>query len=171
MSILLALCCFVIPAKSQNANYPLAITISPENSTVQLPKNRKDFFEIRFKGTIENQGLQDIKVVSPEAQQIIPHPYLINANGVEARFWDGSFCAPSFKQEDMIVLKAGGKLNFKFLWHIFIHNFSQKPGKYSFSVRYSYKDKDNFIVGVPKEGLTEIESSWSNEVEVEILDD
>jgi hypothetical protein len=171
-SILLILAFFITPAKSQKQQYPLAITISPENSTVRLPKKEDDWFDIDFKGTMKNQSSRNIEVVSAEAYKIYPHPYLIKVNGTEARFWSGDFmCAPPFKEQNKVVLKPGGKLDFKFSWHVFVKGFSRKAGKYTFSIRYSYESEDTITMGASKSGLDEVESEWSNEVEVEVVED
>lgn len=147
------------------------LTISTLETTYKLPKegSEKNWFDLSIDCIITNTTDSILRLVSPNAYRISPHPWIVKMNGKSAHQWPGDFmCAPSFTEENKLTLKAHQQINVTFTWHTFIANFEQSPGLKKFRLKYHLMEAavvNRYVKDIQKD-LKEIESDWSNEISV-----
>jgi hypothetical protein len=149
----------------------IEITIDQNQKlTYQLPENEEDWFAMEFSFTILNTGQCAVKIVDPNAYKIFPQPWALKLNDRSSGKWSGSpMCAPSFVEEDKITIEPGESKEFEMYWSYFTQSFSRVPGKHELTIKYQLIQENTFTMGAESNDLTEVESDWSNTVEIEIL--
>jgi hypothetical protein len=140
-----------------------------QDLTYQLPENDEDWFDMKFSFTIQNQGPSDIMIVSPNCYKIFPHPWIIKLDSKVANKWSGSpMCAPSFEESAKIQIKSGESKEFEMYWSYFTESFTRKAGKHELSIKYEIKLDSTSTMGANVNNLSELETEWSNTIEIEI---
>ncbi len=168
------------PAECEDVS-PVFVSVEPVAKTVHLPGpvDKETFVEILLRCRLKNVGTEPLWVVLPSAYKIFPHPYEIRVNKSVARLWSGSLmCAPAFTRYDMRLLGPGEECEGEASWNCFVENFTNgfgpfgpepKPGVYRFALRYRFSRADTFVVGASIDELLDLNTAWSNDVEVELF--
>ena len=170
----LLLFCGALSLTSPPIDHPVAVSISTKQLQFTVPRKSDDpfdddFFEIEIDLVVRNNSPNSIVLCSTDAYLIFPQPYLIRMNQREARVWSGDvLCAPRFTEEDKIRIDPGHEYTGMLSWNCFMGNYTEAPGIYSMSVRYSFDPKTSFSFGADTNGLSAITTAWSNELTVEI---
>jgi hypothetical protein len=170
----LLLFCGALSLTSPRNDHTVVVSISTKHHQFALPKKsddplNDDWFEIEIDLVIRNNSPHAIVLCSTDAYLMFPQPYLIRMNQCAARTWSGDvLCAPRFTEENKIRIDPGHEYTGTLSWNCFMENYTEAPGIYSVSVRYSFDPKTSHSFGTDTNGLSAITTAWSNEVTVEI---
>ena len=156
----------IVPSNKPAPSSPLRLTLTLD----KLASTESVTFS-RFICILENTGKQTLRLVAPTAFSIEPHPWIQKDAFGERRFWPGSeICAPYFTKDDLVELRPGEKREYQLPWGTVVTYKSQQAVLRKVSVGYSFKRKGTRLTKpidfVSLGKLTEIDSVWSNEIEV-----
>ena len=170
----LLLFCGALSLTSTRIDHPIVVSISTKQLQFAVPKKKvnpldDDWFEIEIDLVVRNNSPNAIVLCSTDAYLIYPQPYVIRMNQREARLWSGdSLYAPRFNEENKIRIEPGHEYTSTLFWDSTLANYTETPGIYSMSVRYSFDPKTRAPFGAETDDLSVITSAWSNELRIQI---
>ena len=170
----LLLFCAALSLTSSQIDHAIVVSISTKQLQFTVPKKNDDpliddWFAVEIDLVIRNNSPNTIVLCSTDAYLIFPQPYLIRVNHREAHTWSGDvLCAPRFNEDNKIRLDPGNEYTGMLSWDCFMANYTEAPGIYILSVRYSFDPKTSLSVGSDTSGLSAITTAWSNELEIQI---